>query len=244
MIRRIPLAATAATFNAIGRLPSHAPDRPTSANRRDVSAWTAPDESDAPDDSDASGAAVHDDADSGYERVDFNTIYREQRGRVESIVRSVIGPSDELEDVVQLSFIEIYRCLERFEGRSKLTTWIYRVVVNVALQHLRKRKRKRWLSLGATGEEMERMPSSRDAGRRLEDREALEQVYAAANKLSEKKRTVWVLHELQGLDPREISEIIEVPFNTVRSRLLAARKEVMDELRRRNVIAAPKGVSE
>jgi len=151
-------------------------------------------------------------------------------------VRSVIGPSDEIEDVVQAAFIEIYRCLGRFEGRSKLSTWVYRVSVNVALQHLRKRKRKRWLTLGTTGDEPERLLANRNPGRRLEDRQALEHVYAAADTLSEKKRTVWVLHELQGLEPREISEIVGAPFNTVRSRLLAARREVMDELKRRGVI--------
>ena len=70
----------------------------------------------------------------------------------------------------------------------------------------------------------------------MEDRQVLEMVYEAANLLSEKKRTVWVLHELEGMDPRAISAVMEIPANTVRSRLLAARKEVMAELRRRNVI--------
>jgi len=169
--------------------------------------------------------------------VDFDTIYREQRQRVLATVRSVLGPSDEIEDVVQLVFIEVHRSLARFEGRAKLSTWVYRISVNVALQHIRRKKRRRWLMLGMTGDEAE---SHRDAGRpelRLEDRQILERVYKAADRLSEKKRVVWVLHELQGLSPTEIAEVLEVPMNTVRSRLLAARKEVKSRLERDGTLA-------
>lgn len=156
-------------------------------------------------------------------------------------VRSVLGPSDEIEDVVQLVFIEVHRSLKRFEGRSQLSTWVYRISVNVALQHIRKRKRKRWLTLGATGDEPGRSRSPVDPGRRLENRQLLEHVYAAAEKLSEKKRAVWLLHELEGLDPHQVAETLEIPMNTVRSRLLAARKELQAELRRRGVL--PRGGS-
>jgi RNA polymerase sigma-70 factor (ECF subfamily) len=169
-------------------------------------------------------------------RVDFDIIYREHRGRVLATVRGVMGRSDEIDDVVQLVFIEIHRCLPKFEGRSKLSTWVYRIAVNVALQHLRKRKRKRWLMLGATGEEDGRYASGINPVRRYEDRELLEAVYVSVDKLSAKKRAVWVLHELQGLDPTEIGEALEIPMNTVRSRLLAARREMMADLARRQVI--------
>ena len=148
----------------------------------------------------------------------------------------MVGLNDEIEDLVQATFFEIYRSFGRFEGRSKLSTWVYRVAVNVALQYLRKKKRKRWLMLGTSGEETERLVTRGDPDQRLEDRQILEFVYAAADTLSEKKRTVWVLHELQGLDPTTISAIVKVPVNTVRSRLLAARREVLAELRSRRVI--------
>ena len=168
--------------------------------------------------------------------VPFDAVYREQRGRVLATVRSVLGASDEVEDVVQLVFIEVHRCLPRFEGRSKLSTWIYRIAINVALQHLRKKKRHRWLSLGLTGDEDQRQASGRNLAAQIEDREILHEVYAAADKLSEKKRVVWVLHELQGLDPQQIAEVLDIPMNTVRSRLLAARHDVMADLTRRRVV--------
>lgn len=162
----------------------------------------------------------------------FDAIYREQRGRVVATVRSVLGHNDELEDVVQLVFMEIYRCLPRFEGRSKLSTWVYRITVNVTLQHIRKKKRRRWLTLASEGDEPMRLPHEVDQVRRLEQRQALELVERATSKLSEKKRTVWVLHELEGLQPPEIAEILHIPKNTVRSRLLAARREILAEVER------------
>ena len=79
--------------------------------------------------------------------VNFDELYRTQRGRVLATVRSVLGPSDEIEDVVQLVFIEVHRSLGRFQGRSMLSTWIYRIAVNVTLQHIRRKKRRRWLLL-------------------------------------------------------------------------------------------------
>jgi RNA polymerase sigma-70 factor (ECF subfamily) len=166
---------------------------------------------------------------------DFDTVYREQRGRVLGAVRAIIGPSDEVDDVVQLAFIEIHRCLDRFEGRSRLSTWCYRIAINVALQHLRKKRRKRWLMLGVTGDESAEVAMPVHSARRLEDREILEKVYRAVDTLSEKKRVVWVLHEMQGQDPNEIAELLSIPMNTVRSRLLAARRDLMDELARMGV---------
>lgn len=175
------------------------------------------------------------------EQVDFDALYRDQRSRVLATVRSVIGPSDEIEDVVQLVFIEVHRSLKRFQGRSKLSTWIYRIAVNVALQHIRRKKRRRWLMLGQTGDEAERQVTGWNSELRLEDRQLLEHVYRAADRLSEKKRTVWILHELQGLAPNEIGEILEIPMNTVRSRLLAARKEIRGRLERAGVLPGSAG---
>jgi RNA polymerase sigma-70 factor, ECF subfamily len=168
----------------------------------------------------------------------FDDIYREHGGRVLGAIRAVLGPCDEIEDLVQVAFIEIYRCLDRFEGRSKLSTWVYRIAVNIALQHIRKKKRRRWMVLGSTGDEVVRESSGVSEESRIEDRQMLEKVFAAVAKLSEKKRLVWTLHEIEGLSPQQISEIIEVPFNTVRSRLLASRRDLMsildDELKKSN----------
>lgn len=174
--------------------------------------------------------------DSETKPLDFDSVYRDHRQRVLSAVRHVLGPNDEIEDVTQQAFLEIYRSLPRFEGRSRVSTFVYRIAVNVALQHIRRKKRWRWLSLGMTGDEASRVPSGMSQESRLADRGALEVVYDAVDKLSEKKRAVWTLHELEGLEPKAIADVLEVPVNTVRSRLIAARKDVMARLRARGVV--------
>ncbi|MFO0751627.1 MAG: RNA polymerase sigma factor [Myxococcota bacterium] len=171
--------------------------------------------------------------------LDFDAIYRDHRQTLLAVVRSVLGPSDELEDVLQLVFIEVHRALPRFEGRSRLSTWLYRIAVNVAIQHLRRQRRRRWLVLGAPAAEEARATPIVDGRERVEDRQVLRLVQEAVGQLSEKKRVVWQLHELQGLEPQEIADILDVPMNTVRSRLLAARRELIAELEKRGVIPPP-----
>jgi len=165
----------------------------------------------------------------------FERIYRQQRGRVLSVVRAVLGPhhGGETEDVVQMTFIEVHRALAGFQGRARLTTWIHRIAVNVALQHLRRIRRRRWLTLYPSSEDPALEPQSVHPIDLMEDREALRHVYAAADRIKEKKRLVWALHEIQGKPLQEISEILEVPLNTVRSRLVAAKREIRASLARK-----------
>ena len=156
----------------------------------------------------------------------MQTVYREHKSRVYGAVHAILGPTQDLDDVVQLAFIEIFRSLDRFEGRSKVSTWIRRVAINVALQHIRRKRRKRWLITEPDADEIRHNAEAVDEIRRLEERETLEKVYSALEHISKKKRLVWLLHELVGFDNENIADFLDIPLNTVRSRLLAARKEL------------------
>jgi RNA polymerase sigma-70 factor (ECF subfamily) len=162
------------------------------------------------------------------ESFDFDTIYKEYMPRVLAAIRGVLGHSDELEDVVQMAFMEVFRSLDKFEGRSKLSTWIHRIAVNVAYQHIRQRQRDRRIVLKTEGEEslFERL-TSRDELRLIRDRETIKHVFDVMGQISHKKRVVWILSDLFGLSRQEISEFLDIPVNTVRSRLKAARRELL-----------------
>jgi RNA polymerase sigma-70 factor, ECF subfamily len=164
------------------------------------------------------------------EVLNFDQVYREHGGRVLGAVRSVLGPDGEMEDVLQLAFIEIHRALPSFRGQSKLSTWVYRISVNVALQHIRRKQRRRWLSFGLAEDRAAVLRQSYDSEERMVSRQALERVYELVNKLNEKKRTAWVLYEMEGMTPAEIAEVLDLPLNTVRSRILSARKELLSAL--------------
>src|SRR5947207_269889 len=149
--------------------------------------------------------------------------YRSYRGDVARNLYRVLGPNrDEVEDVVQEVFIEVFRSIARFRGDAKISTWLYRVCVNVALQRLRKRRRLNEVSPeGGPETTDEHTPQ-----RALEAQERLRAVYRILDELSPKKRVVFVLHEIEGREPKEIATIVGAPVLTVRTRLHYARKEV------------------
>lgn len=125
-------------------------------------------------------------------------------------------------DVTQQVFLQVFRKIEQFSGRSQFGTWIYRVAVNEALQHLRRSKRSRAQLL-----EQEPMDRSSDSQENVDDKELLEQ---ALSKLDSDLRTAFLLREVEGLSYGEIAEALEIPEGTVGSRLNRARRELKQQL--------------
>ena len=154
----------------------------------------------------------------------FRELYRTHRAHVARLVQRILGPDAEVEDVIQEAFIQIHRSLPSFQGSSLLSTWIHRVAVNVALQHIRRRKRQRSGPVVMMNEPPE--PSSGDPAPE-EDvlwRDRMTKLYAALEQLSPKKRAVFVLHEIEGMSAEEIAKVMHAPLITVRTRLFYARK--------------------
>jgi RNA polymerase sigma-70 factor (ECF subfamily) len=158
------------------------------------------------------------------ERPAFEHFYREHRRAVAGNLYRVLGDRTELDDLVQEVFVIAFRGMERFRGDAKLSTWLYRICVNVALGRLRSKARRApavpYADVDDAGDDGANAPD-----RQLERREELVRVYRALEHLAPKKRIVFVLHEVQGLDIKEIADIVQAPLVTVRTRLHYARKE-------------------
>ncbi len=168
--------------------------------------------------------------------LDFRTLYHEYKSKVYGTVTHVVGRTNEIDDIVQNVFLEIHRSLPRYKGNSKLSTWIYRVAVNVALQYIRKKKRRKVFLFFDTEQESRNERLAHDERGRYESRDLMARLEKQLEKLSEKKRVVFVLHELEGLPVDRIAEVCDVPVNTVRSRLHAARTEVMSRMKRQGML--------
>jgi len=140
----------------------------------------------------------------------------------------MLGRTTDLEDLVQEVFLQVHRSLPSFRAESRLSTWIYRVTVNVALMHRRAAKNRPAAQLA------EREPQLHDDAappdEQLARRRRVEALYRLLDRMSDKKRTVYVLHEIEGLAPTEISRIVGAPVLTVRTRLFYARREVLAAL--------------
>lgn len=152
--------------------------------------------------------------------------YRKYRAEVARTVHKVLGPSAELEDVVQDVFVEVFRSIEKYKGDAQITTWLYRVCVNVALQRIRRRQRRPEGYAAAEDD----VPTHETPLRELERKESARVVYGILDTLPPKKRMVFILHEIMGLEAKEISDVVGANVLTVRTRLHYARKEFYEKV--------------
>ena len=155
----------------------------------------------------------------------FNALFLRHRGDVARLVHRMLGNAPDAEDVAQEVFFQVHRSLKDFRGQSKFTTWLHRVTVNVVLMHRRSQKSRpvlsEELSADITADESSVAPDE-DVDRRMRTRVFLRLL----DKLADKKRAVFVLHDLEGVSPQEIAEIVGSPVLTVRTRLFYARREL------------------
>lgn len=165
-------------------------------------------------------------AQAGDERA-LQQIFVLHRAEVTRLVFRLLGPSADIEDVVQDTFIHVFRSVRSFKGESKFSTWLYRLTTNVVRMHLRrKRSRPRVVTdevpetttLDTGGHEGPDDIAARNERARV--------LYQHLEHLSDKKRTVLVLHDLEGVSAEEIAQIVEAPVLTVRTRLFYARREL------------------
>lgn len=163
------------------------------------------------------------------ERTAHDELYMRFRRQVAGNLYRVLGDRTDLDDLVQEVFVIAFRGLDRFRGDARLSTWLYRICVNVALGKIRTRKRRPAAIGVADLDQASPDPSlverPETPERSLERRRDQERVYAALEKLAPKKRIVLYLHEIEGLDLKEIAYLVESNPVTVRTRLFYARRE-------------------
>lgn len=161
----------------------------------------------------------------------FGELVRKYQNRLYNGMVHMLRNEMEAEDVVQDAFILALTKLSSFHGNSAFFTWLYRIAYNVAVSRIRRRKPTVSLTLG--GEDARPMefegnaPAPDERMRRVEDAGQLQQ---ALDGLSEEHRNVLVLREMQELDYEAISEILDLPIGTVRSRLHRARSQLKQQL--------------
>lgn len=159
------------------------------------------------------------------ERAAQEELYRAHRRQVAANLYRVLGDRTDLDDLVQEVFVIAFRGLARFRGEARLSTWLYRICVNVALGRIRSRARRPPPILRAepVGEEPGRSPET--PHRALERRRARDRVYRALEQLPPKKRIVLYLHEIEGRSLKDIAYLVDANPVTVRTRLHYAKRD-------------------
>ena len=151
----------------------------------------------------------------------FEELYRAHSGRLFSLAVRMLGNPADAEDQLQEIFLSAHRKLESFRGESALGTWLYRLAMNQILDHVRSRG----VRTGQMTDGLDDMSVLAETGsRRLADR-AIDRIdlERAIAELPEGCRAAFVLHDVEGLEHREVSEVLGIAEGTSKSQVHKAR---------------------
>jgi RNA polymerase sigma-70 factor, ECF subfamily len=157
---------------------------------------------------------------------DFSSVFAEHARSVWRMARSLGVHESDVEDVCQDVFMVVHRKLENFEQRSSVRTWLYGIVLRVVSDYRKKAHRKRERLVA------EPPPRTHEASPEgcVADQQALAMLDSVLEELSEERRQVFVLYEIEQLSMREIAEALDCPLQTVYSRHQSARAIVQRRL--------------
>jgi len=161
----------------------------------------------------------------------FDPLVIKYQQRIANLISRFIRDPDEVLDVTQEAFIKAYRALPNFRGDSQFYTWLYRVAINTAKNHLASLSRR-----PPQGDIEAEIAEQMDMGTRLKEQETPERlaeeadlkavILEAVDQLPEELKTALTLREIDGLSYDEIAEAMDCPIGTVRSRIFRAREAV------------------
>ena len=151
----------------------------------------------------------------------FRMLVERHEGKVAGIVKSILGDCPEAADVGQEVFIRFYQSMDRFKRESSLATYLVRIAINLALNELKKRKRKSGLFHPL--ESAQQVSNTESA-----DEEAMQVLRKEIALLDPEFNAVVSLRLIEGYSTEETAEILKVPVGTVLSRLFRAQKKLKD----------------
>jgi RNA polymerase sigma-70 factor (ECF subfamily) len=155
----------------------------------------------------------------------FEALYHAHVDGVFRLITRLVGPDSEREDLVQQVFLELHRALPGFRGESLFSTWLHRIVVRVAYDHLRRRRRRPVVAL--KDEDLEALiapDETPEAAAR--QRELLRQALGLLDRIKPKKRIAFLLRVVEGLSLEEIGEIVGAKPPAVGQRVKHAEREL------------------
>lgn len=162
----------------------------------------------------------------------FETLVRTTSPRLLAVARRIVGSDEDARDVLQEAYTSAFKSIGRFEGNAKLSTWLHRIVVNMALMRLRTRKRKPEESIEPL------LPAFKDDGKMvqatgqwddgadvaLERAEVQSYVRAQIDKLPDTYRTVLLLRDIEEMSTNDVATLLDTTENAVKIRLHRARQ--------------------
>jgi RNA polymerase sigma-70 factor, ECF subfamily len=170
----------------------------------------------------------------------FRTLFERYHRRLYAVALGVLRSPSDAQDVVQDGFVKAYKYLDKFEGNSSFYTWMYRIVMNLAIDHIRKQKRGRAVEANdehlregnsdIVNEDLLPVHAGSNPSRNLFDKQVRARLEAALGHLTENHRAVLVMRELDGMSYEEMASIMNCSKGTIMSRLFHARRNMQRQL--------------
>jgi RNA polymerase sigma-70 factor (ECF subfamily) len=155
-------------------------------------------------------------------------LFREEVRRVHGLLYRVLGPAGPHEDLVQETFLRVFRSLPQFRGEAQLSTWIGGIALNVAYGHLR--------ATPPPAVRLELVPDTRADGPEAEQqvaaRQGLRRVYQILDRMEPRLRIAFTLHAIDGRPLREVAELMAASLVATKARVWRARRELDRRARR------------
>jgi RNA polymerase sigma-70 factor (ECF subfamily) len=166
----------------------------------------------------------------------FDQIVERYQGQLINFVGRLLNDRNAAEDIVQETFLRVYRNKHRYKEIARFSTWIYTIAGNLARTELRRRKIRNFFSISQRGEgekDYEIPDTDIDVEKSVEGSLVKEMILREVMKLPVYFREVIILRDLQDLSYEEISQILKVPLGTVKSRVNRGRSQIQKRLKGR-----------
>lgn len=170
------------------------------------------------------------------DREAFKIIVETWQGMVYNTALGILQSEEDAEDISQEVFMQVYESISSFKEESKFSTWLYRITISKAMDHIRKKKRKKRFAFiqslyGKDNEVKIDPPDFFHPGVNLENKENAAILFKAIEKLSENQKTAFVLSRIEGLNYNDIGEIMAISDSAVDALLQRAKKNLQTNLK-------------
>ena len=165
----------------------------------------------------------------------FKKLVNEWQNMVYNTAFSIVQNADDADDITQEVFIQVYQSISSFKGDSKFSTWLYKITLSKALDHEKKKKRKKRFGFvqrlfDGQGEEQLQQVEFSHPGVELEKKERAGELFNALRRLPDNQRIAFTLHKLEGQSYQEIAEIMNTTLYAVESLMGRAKTNLKKEL--------------
>ena len=166
----------------------------------------------------------------------FKIIVTTWQDMVYNTAMGILQSAEDAEDVAQEVFVQVYESIHNFKGESKLSTWLYRITTSKALDHIRRKKRKKRFAFvqnlfGENNEVIIQPPDFNHPGVLLDNKENAASLFKAIETLPENQKIAFVLNKVEGLNYQEISEVMKTTVSSIESLLHRAKSNLRKALK-------------